>query len=162
VRKRLRGLPIGKVVGVTIGLVIALGIRPVSVREILAAYVLALTAIALITLARLARTEDEWERSTSELAHALAPRHETRARPAELVTVERDLTLGTENAGHFHARLRPLLWSIAAARVRDPRDALAEETWELLQPDRPPPAELYARGPTLRRLGEVVDELETL
>jgi hypothetical protein len=159
--RKLR-LPLGKIAAITVGLVIALGIRPISVREILAGYVLALTALVLFALTRMARTEEEWERAPSELARALVPRQETRMRPAELVTVERDLTLGTANAGHFHARLRPLLWSIAAARVPAPREALTPETWELLQPDRPAPEELHAPGVPLRRVHEIVDELERL
>src|SRR6266404_4315489 len=146
-RRRLRGLPIGKFVTITIGLVIALGIRPVSVREIVAAYVLALAAIALLTLARLARTEDEWERSTSELARALAPCPRVRLRPAELIRTERDLTLSTANAGEVHARLLPQLRDVAAARLADRHDTaltdahdlLGDEAWELLRPDRPVP-----------------------
>ncbi|HEY2072112.1 MAG TPA: hypothetical protein VGG88_00915, partial [Gaiellaceae bacterium] len=91
-------VPIGTIAAVTVGLAIALGLRPVSVREILAAYVLALTAIALLVLARMARTEEEWERATSDLERALAPRKPVRARPNELVRVERDLVLSVADA----------------------------------------------------------------
>lgn len=155
-------LPIGTFVGVTVGLVIALGLRPVSVREILAAYVLALTAIALLTLTRMARTEEEWERATSDLEHALTPRNPVRTRPAELVRMERDITLSIANAGEFHARLRPLLFNIAAARVRSPGEALDADTWELLRPDRPPPADRTAVGPSLRSITELADAVEAL
>jgi hypothetical protein len=155
-------VPIGTIVAATIGLAIALGLRPVSVREILAAYVLALTAIALLVLARMARTEEEWERAASDLERALAPRKHVRTRPNELVRVERDITLGMTNAGHFHAQLRQLLWSIARARVESPRDALDEETWQLVRPDLPAPADPHAPGIPLRRLAEVVDTLERL
>jgi hypothetical protein len=155
-------LPVGTLVGVTIGLAIALGLRPISVREILAAYVLALTAIALLVLTRMARTEEEWERAVSELEHALAPRKPERTRPAELVRMERDITLSIANAGEFHARLRPLLLSIATARVRFPQDALAADTWELLRPDRPAPADRAAPGLPLRRIAELTDAVESL
>jgi len=157
-----RRLPIGKVVAVTIGLAIALGLRPISVREILAAYVLALTAIALAELTRMARTEEEWERSSSDLARALASRRSVRVRPAELVRVERDLTLSAASAGEFHARMRPLLLEIAAARVRHPREAVDADTWELLRPDRPAPDDRAAPGVPLRRIAELIDTIESL
>jgi len=155
-------IPIGTIVVVTIGLVVALGLRPVSVREILAAYVLALTAIALLVLARMARTQEEWERATSELERALAPRKPVRARPNELVRVERDLVLSSSNAAEFHARLRPLLFDIAAARVKQPKEVLDDETWELLRPDLPAPDDRTAPGPPLRRIAELVDTIERL
>ena len=154
--------PYGWVAVLTVGLAIALGLRPISVREILAAYVLALTAVALLTLARLARAEEEWERGSSELAHALRPRSQITMRPAELVVVERDIRLGTANAGHFHARLRPLLWSIVEARTQTPREALDEETWELLRPDRAAPADLHGPGVPIPRVIQLVDTLEQL
>jgi hypothetical protein len=152
----------GRLAVVTAGLVVALGLRPVSVREIVAAYVLALAGIALLSLTRLARTEEEWERATSELERALAPRKVVRTRPSDLVRVERDIVLGTTSAGHFHTRLRPLLWSIAAARTRSPQEALGDETWELLRADRGKPADLYAAGPSVAHVREIVDALERL
>jgi hypothetical protein len=155
-------IPIGTIVVVTIGLVVALGLRPVSVREILAAYVLALTAIALLVLARMARTQEEWERATSELERVLAPRKPVRARPNELVRVERDLVLSSSTAAEFHARLRPLLFDIAAARVKQPKEELDAGTWELLRPDSPVPDDRTAPGPPLRRIAELVDTIERL
>ena len=163
-------VPIGTVVAATLGLVIALGLRPISVREILAAYVLALTAIALLVLTRMARTEEEWERATSELERALAPRKTVRARPAELVRTERDLTLSSTNAGDLHTRLLPQLREVAAARLADrhdvdladARDVLGEETWEYLRPDRPIPDDRTARGLPLRSIAALVDTIERL
>ena len=155
-------LPLGRLAAITIGLAIALGLRPISVREILAAYVLALTAITLAELTRLARFDEEWERSSSDLERALAPRMSVRVRPAELVRVERDLTLSAASAGEYHTRMRPLLLAIAAARVRYPREALDEDTWELLRPDRPAPEDRAAPGVPLRRIAELVDTIESL
>jgi hypothetical protein len=157
-----RRRPIAPIVLATIGLVVALALRPGPVREIVAAYVLALAAIALLALARLARTDEEWERTASELERALAPRKVARTRPSDLIRVERDIVLGTTNAGHFHARLRPLLWSIATARTRSPQEALGDEMWELLRPDRGKPADLYAEGLSVARVREIVDALERL
>lgn len=161
-------LPVGTVVVVTVGLVIALGLRPVSVREILAAYVLALTAIALLVLARMARTEEEWERATSELERALAPRKSVRTRPNELVRVERDLVLSVSNAGELHARLLPQLREVANARlaarhdVARARELLGEDAWELLREDRPAPDDRAAPGLPLRDIAALVERVEAL
>lgn len=163
-------VPTGTIVAATIGLVIALGLRPISVREILAAYVLVLTAIALLVLTRMARTEEEWERATSELERVLAPRKTVRARPAELVRTERDLTLSSTNAGDLHTRLLPQLREVAAARLADrhdvdladARDVLGEETWEYLRPDRPIPDDRTAHGLPLRSIAALVDTIERL
>jgi hypothetical protein len=160
--KKKPRVPYGTAAALTVGLAVALGLRPISLREILAAYVLALTAVVLLVLTRMARTEEEWERASSELAHALRRSPETKMRPPELVVVERDLRLGIANAGHFHARLRPLLWSIVEARTRTPQEALDDETWELLRPDSPPPADLYGPGVPLRRVTQLVDTVERL
>jgi hypothetical protein len=163
-------VPIGTLVVITIGLVIALGLRPVSVREILTAYVLALTAIALVMLTRMARTEEEWERATSEFERALAPRRTTQARPAELIRTERDLTLSSANTGELHARVLPQLREVAAARLSDRHDVdlahahdlLGEEAWEYLRPDRPAPDDRTAHGLPLRRIAALVDAIERL
>jgi hypothetical protein len=163
-------VPVGTIVVATIGLAIALGLRPISVREILAAYVLALTAIALLVLTRMARTEEEWERATSELERALAPRKTARARPAELVRTERDLTLSSTNAGDLHTRLLPQLREVAAARLAarhdadlaDARDVVGDEAWEYLRADRPAPDDRTAHGLPLRRIAALVDAIERL
>lgn len=163
-------MPVGTIVLVTVGLAISLGLRPAPVREILAAYVLALTAIALLVLSRMARTEEEWERATSELERALAPRKTVRARPNELVRVERDLVLSVANAGELHARLLPQLREVAAARLATRHDAglaharerLGEGAWELLREDRPAPDDRAAPGLPLRDIAALVDTVEAL
>ncbi|HEX5245570.1 MAG TPA: hypothetical protein VFW41_00425 [Gaiellaceae bacterium] len=163
-------VPVGTIVVATIGLAIALGLRPISVREILAAYVLALTAIALLVLTRMARTEEEWERATSELERALPPRKTARARPAELVRTERDLTLSSTNAGDLHTRLLPQLREVAAARLAarhdadlaDARDVIGDVAWEYLRADRPAPDDRTAHGLPLRRIAALVDAIERL
>lgn len=157
-----RRIPIGTIVAVTIGLAVALGLRPASVREILAAYVLALAAIALLELARMARTQEEWERAASELERALAPRRPVRARPNELVRVERDLVLSRANAAEFNTRLRPMLLEIASARVERPEEALDGESWELLRPGRPLPDDRGAPGPSLARIAGLLGAIERL
>jgi hypothetical protein len=86
------------------------------------------------------------------------------------VRIEREITLGTTSAGHLHTRLLPLLRGAAAARLaidlelqpERARAALGDETWELLRPDRPAPAERNGPGLPLTRVRELVDSLERL
>jgi hypothetical protein len=165
-----RRRPIVPVVIATAGLVVALGLRPVPVREIVAAYVLALAGIALLSLMRLARTEEEWERTTSELERALAPRKAVRTRPADLIRTERDLTLASVNAGELQVRLLPQLREVAAARLaaggrgdlEHARALLGDDAWELLRPDRPAPADRGAPGLPMRRIASLLDAIERL
>ncbi|HXY82012.1 MAG TPA: hypothetical protein VEH55_11635 [Gaiellaceae bacterium] len=157
----------------TVGLGVALGVRPVSVSTILAAYVLVLTAITLAALARSARSAAEWQ-GASEFEQALHGAVHTPVRPPELVRTERDITLGAANAGHLHARLLPILREVASARLaahhnvelgRRPEAAralLGEEAWQLLRPDLPPPDDRNAAGLPLRRIRVLVDTLERL
>jgi hypothetical protein len=157
---------------VTIGVAVALGLRPISVREILAAYVLSLAAIALSALTRL-NEGDPWE-ALSEFEHALRPRATERVRPPDLVRLERELTLASASAGHLHTRLLPLLRDAAAVRLaarrridlfRHPDEAsqvLGDEAWELIRPDRPEPPNAQGSGLSLRRIGRLVDSIEDI
>ena len=154
---------------VSVALVIALGLRPASVREIVAAYVLALTAIALLLLTRIARDAEEWERSSSEFERALAPRRVDRVRPAELIRGERDLVLANGNAGDLHSRLLPQLRDVATARLADrgvrladARGLLGEDAWALLRSDRPPPADRGQPGLSLKQIAALFDRIEEL
>jgi len=158
----------------TLALVVALGAHPVSTREIVAGYVLVIAAIALLHLTRVARGGEEWLRTYSDLERALAARTGRRTRPAELVRIERDLTLGTASAAHFYGRLQPILGEAAAARLaarreidveRQPdraRELLGDDVWESVRPDCPPPPDPSAPGIPLRDVRRVVDALESL
>jgi hypothetical protein len=159
--------------GATVGLVVVLGVRPVSVRTILAAYVLVLAAIALAALTRVAREASE-RYEVSPFERALRGAAQTPARPPELVRTEREIMLGIANAGHLHMRLLPILRESAAARLaahhnveleRRPdaaRALLGDEAWQLLRPDLPPAEDRNAPGLPLRRLRSLVDTLERL
>jgi len=161
------------VVFATGGLVVALGLRPISTEQILAVYTLVLAAIALAALTRVARGAAD-EPAPSQFEEALRARPLQPMRPPELVRTERELSLGTTNAGHLHLRLLPLLRECAAARLaaghgidleRRPEAArlvLGEDAWELLRPDRPVPDDRDGPGVPLKRVGGVIDTLERL
>jgi hypothetical protein len=151
----------------TLGLAIALGTGPVSNDRIVSAYVLVLAAIALAAATRVLRGRHELP-PPSEFDHALRSLVVVPVRPAELVRVERELTLGTANASNMQTRLAPILREIAAARgvdvVRRPdaaREALGARTFELLRADAPP-AEQSSAGPSLEQIAAVVETLERL
>ena len=157
------------VVLTTLALIVVLGLHPVSTDRIVAGYVLALAAIALAAATRILAA-DSWRDRSSRFEHVLTRKPAEPARPSELVRVEREITLGASSAGHLHTRLLPLLRDAASARLGidfdlhpdRARAALGEETWELLRPDRPAPADRNAAGLPLRRVRAVVDLLEQL
>jgi hypothetical protein len=133
----------------TVVLIVLLGARPIRVETILAGYALALAAIALagLTTAIAAGRAEAPSRFEAELTRERIPP----TRPPELVRVERELTLASASAAHFHNRLKPLLAGIAEVRG----GALAEL-------DEPPPQDPAAPGPSLRRLRDLVAKLEAM
>jgi hypothetical protein len=163
---------IGAVVGVTGVLGILLALHPVTTERLLSGYVLALAAIALAGLTRLARPASE--RRVSHFEEILRGRREEPGRPSELVRTEREITLGVTSAGHLHRRLLPLLREAAAARIaaqrgvelagrpEAARELLGEDVWEWLRPDRPAPEDRHEPGISLARLERLVGELEAL
>lgn len=94
--------------------------------------------------------------------------------PSDLRTFERMLRLATASAGETHHRLAPALREIAARRLAsgsridlyaDPQAARARvspATWELIRPDRSPPANRHARGPGMPELEAAIAELERM
>jgi hypothetical protein len=158
---------------VTVVLVVMLGVRPVSVHEILAVYVLVLAAVALAALTRVARSSSDTP-PPSAFDAALIVRNVDSSRPPELVRMEREITLGLANAAHLYQRLLPILREAAAARLlaghnvdleRRPaaaRSLLGDDAWELVRPDRPAPHDRNAPGISLRQLRDTVSTLERL
>jgi hypothetical protein len=98
----------------------------------------------------------------------------SRGRPASLARLENEAALGVAGAFDLHHRLRPRLRRLAAGLVetgrrisldRDTeaaRDALGETAWELVRPDRPPPADRLARGLPISDLRSVVETFERM
>ena len=164
---------LGAVVGATALLLLLLAVRPLPAERLLSIYVLLLAAIALASLTRIAQPFVE-RRHPSAFEHALRARDERPTRPPELIRTEREITLAASAAGHAHRRLLPLLREAAAARLQSrhgvelarrpqrARELLGEETWELLRPDRPEPADRNAPGLPLARIEALVERLERI
>jgi hypothetical protein len=159
---RERRRVVGAVGLATAALVVLLGVRPVATATLVAGYVLVLAAIATAALTRLLAGDPDLRVSPFEQALARKPDEPTR--PPELVRVEREITLGTSNAGHLHSRLVPLLREVAIARLGSTlsRERLGDEAWELLRPDRPAPEDRHGPGASLREIRRVVARLEEL
>jgi hypothetical protein len=147
----------------TAGLVVALGVGPVSTGTIVAAYVLILAAIGVGALTRALQGAPDLRVSPFE--HALAHERHPQTRPPELVRVEREITLAMSNAGHLHRRLVPILRDVASARLggRLTRERVGDDaTWELVRPDRPEPQDAHAPGASLEQIRRAVERLEAL
>jgi hypothetical protein len=97
----------------------------------------------------------------------------TTEEPADLARIARAVASGSASAGDLHLRLRPILREVAIDGLRrhgveldaDPvraRETLAPATWELVRPDRPAPADAFARGLPATELDLVLDDLEAL
>ena len=170
--KSIRRRLVGMFLILTLALVIALGVRPVPVDRIFAAYAIAVAALGLLALTRTAH--EAAVRSPSIFEYWLMPRAEGNVRPPELIRIEREITLGAGTAAHLHRRLLPLLREAAGTRLsarhqidfeRRPEEArrlLGEDAWDVLRPDRPEPIDRNGPGLSLRRIGGVVKTLERL
>jgi len=145
-------------------------LQPVGRDLALHVYLLALAAIAMSVAVSVARAAVPVA-ARSPFAEALRRRPPEPQRPPQLERIERAVTLGVANTYDFHARLRPVLRDVAAARLARSgvdldtlagRAAVGDDAWELLRPDRPPPDERFARGIEPQQLRSLVDMLETL
>jgi hypothetical protein len=157
----------------TIGLLLARFAAPGRLGLELDVYVLVLGALALLEVVLATREAYPRERR-SALAAALELDPPRPLRPPELERLEREVTLGTSTAFDLHYRLRPTLREVALQRLSDSQglrldaggheveEALGEELWELVRPDREPPAERYAPGLSRQGVRRVVERLEAL
>jgi hypothetical protein len=106
------------------------------------------------------------ESSTASLAR--------RQPPSSLGRIEHEAALAIVGSFDLHYRFVPRVRSIASGLLTSrrrislddqpdvARNALGEETWEIVRPDRPPPEDRLARGISPEGLGRVVDSLERL
>ena len=110
------------------------------------------------------------------------PRHRSRRMgrsrradpPRSLAQLENELTMSIGDALDFHYRLRPHLRVVAAGLLEgrhgvaldeEPdraRHLLGDETWRLVRPDRPVPADRHGPGLSADALEHVVVALERL
>ena len=157
----------------TVALLVVLLAVPGRTEVVFHVYVLLLAAVGLGHLLALLRGALP-ERKPSVVDAALRPRRRAAVRIPELERLEREVTLGQATAFDLHFRLRPTLRRIASELLqsrrgidldRDPAAAarvLGDETWQLVRPDREPPAERSGPGLDLPTLRNVVAALEAV
>jgi hypothetical protein len=169
VRTALRLAP--PIAGATLVLAVLLPIRVLPVTRVLAIWVVLLTAIALRDLVRsFPPTANRKPRFEAVLRTQARTAPET----SDLPRMERELELSLAYADHAHRKLLPVLRTAAAARLsmrhgieleRQPdaaRRLLGEQTWDLVRPDRPAPADGLGPGPPEEDIAAVVARLESL
>lgn len=167
----VRALRFALIAGIVAGIV-ALA-RPDDRPLILDAYVLFVGGLTLILLVRATRVALPAS-GRSAFERALLPIQRPAARPDELVRLESRVALAAETAFDLHYRLRPTLREIAAHRLSlrrgidldaEPeaaRSLLGPAAWDLVRPDREPPADRLGPGRPLADLSAAVDALERI
>ena len=157
--------------GISIGLGAALVVAPEHAGLIGHVWLVGMLALALGFAVR--RLLHAVPRQPSAFDAAFAPVAATRARPASLARIEREVTLAAGTAFDVHFRLRPVIRELAAGfllrRGIDlewspdrARAVLGPDTWELARPDRGVPDDRTAPGLPIATVSLVVDDLERL
>jgi hypothetical protein len=122
-------------------------------------YVLVLAGLLLIGFV----SDTGAERPPSAFAAALSAPGRPESELADLVRVQREVTLATATAYDLHFRLVPALREVAWGRLeragREPGPDSLGPWWELLRPDRVPSADRFAPGISARDLRALVDYL---
>ena len=155
----------------TIALAVVVGVLPGRAGLAIRVYALILCAVILrVTVNALGRAYPP----TQPLRPRAARSRDDRRPPASLARLENQAALGVAGAFDLHHRLRPRLRRLAEGLVetrwrisidRDPeaaRAALGDTAWELVRPDRQPPANRLARGLPISDLRSVVESFERM
>jgi hypothetical protein len=155
---------------------LALGITVLAVPGYveLAVHVWLLVVLGIGLLALVAALREAVPTRPSSFAAALARRAHPPARPPSLAKLEREVSMGAENAFDTHFRLRPLFTDLTRNLLlsrqgidldRQPeraRELVGDELWELVRPDAQPPSERGAPGLPIATIERAVDDLERL
>ncbi len=138
------------------------------------AHILVLAAGALVLAVALPRTLRRPDALGPRRRRARLRGPRRRATTPDLASLDRLLSLSVASAEDVHVRLRPLVTDLARQRLADhagvrldadpgaARALLGDEAWELVRPDRPPPADRRGRGLPPERLRAIVESLERI
>ena len=163
---------VGLAVPVVVALVAARMISPGRRELELDVFVLVLGGLGLAVLAaelgRLAPTAGE-----SLVEQALEPEPPEERPIADLLRLERELSMASARQFDLHYRLRPVLRDVAAARLEQRgidldsgrpvvQELLGDELFELTALDREPPKNRLAPGPGVEGLDRTISRLERL
>lgn len=157
----------------TASFVCGLIFRPGAWQIALDAWLLALGAVALAAAVAATRTAVPGP-GQSPFDRRRRKRPKRPERLPELARIEREVALGTATAFDAYYRLRPLLRDVAEHRLATRkglvldsgseavREAIGDETWDLVRPDRERPAHHLAPGATFKQVREAIEALERI
>lgn len=140
----------------------------------LAVHVWLLTTLAIGLLAVLVAVRDAVPALPSSFDAALAPQPSPPARPPSLAKLEREVSMGAENAFDTHFRLRPLFRDVTASLLlarhgidlgRHPGRAQAvvgPDLWELVRPSAEAPTDRSGPGVPVATIEAAVADLERI
>jgi len=135
-------------------------------------FVLVLGGLGLLVLAAELR-QIAPAKEGSLVEEALEPEAPEERPIADLLRLERELSMASARQFDLHYRLRPILRDVAAARLEQRgldlgsgrpvvHELLGDELFELTAPDREPPKDRLAPGPGLEGLDRTITRLERL
>ena len=136
-------------------------------------YVLVVGGMAVLTAVLAARRAYPVS-VASAVADALEPEPREAIPPPDLERTGRVLSMSTTASFDVHFRLRPILREVAEQRLaerrglsldsgdRRVREALGDELWEIVRPDREPPSKRFGDGIGAERMHRVIERLERL
>jgi hypothetical protein len=166
------GLTLGAMLA-TLALVIAAVLEPGHRLLEADIFVLVIGGMAVFTAVLAARRAYPLSAS-SAVAEALEPELREPIAPPDLDRTERVVSMATNASFDVHFRLRPILRDVAEQRLADRRglrldsgdgrvrEALGDELWEIVRPDREAPGRRFGEGIPPDRLARVVERLEAL
>jgi hypothetical protein len=172
VKRLLAGFLLGTVLA-GIALIVARVVQPGREALELDVFVLVEGALAVLSAVLATRQAFPLEKG-SAIAEALQREPRRAARPPARERTARLLTIATTTAFDLHFRLRPVLREVAEQRLADRqglrldsgdprvREALGEELWEVVRPDRETPDVRFARGLEPAAIRRVIERLEAL
>ena len=156
----------------TVGIVVALVIRPGDRSRALDAYLLFLGALGVVALSR--ATSRSFPGPTESRLHAAMRRPaQKQPRVTDLERLEREVEMAVQTSYDTYYRLRPTLREIAAGRLArkavdldapggSAEELLGSDAWSLVRPDLERPSDHHAPGTPLKTIERAVEALEGL
>jgi hypothetical protein len=140
---------------------------------LLEVYLLGIGGVLLLALVR-TTSESGSATAASDFDRALGDMSRRYPPDSGELSLVHDVQQSVASAFHLHTRLRPILREIAAHRLsmrfgvdldredERARELIGAEAWELVRPERLPPSDRLAPGPTASHLSKVVEQLERI
>jgi hypothetical protein len=154
----------------SLALLLALLLAPQRATLEIHVWLLVVLGLAFVAFMRL--VQELYPRVSSPFDGSLRRSQAAVERPGSLSRLEREVSMAGSAAFDVHFRLRPVVTGLANELLssrrgidieRDPErahEALGDDVWEIVRPDRQQPAERHGSGIDDATLGRVVTALE--